>query len=267
MQVLKADGEVQEFSKEKLLASLRRSGAESGMAEHIAQVIEKELYDRIPTHEIYARAFAHLEGHKHGVAARYSLKRAVLELGPSGFPFEAYIAEMFRTEGYSTKIDQLIKGACVEHEVDVVLEKNGQTIFVEAKFHNTLGFRTDLKTVMYVQARVEDINRGKGLLVTNTKFTGKAIEYAQCKGLELLGWEYPDGNTLHDRIDKAGTYPITALTSLSRREKTSLLEQKVVLCKAIPNNTGALEQAGVPSQKISVVLQEVGALCIPGRDI
>ena len=273
MLVLKADGVAQEFDEQKLIASLKRSGAEEKAARDVADAIKKELYERIPTHEIYARAFARLREpsfiskHRPGVAARYSLKRAVLDFGPTGFPFEAYIAEMFRAEGYSAKIDQIIQGECVEHEVDVLLEKDGKEIFVEAKFHNTLGFKTDLKTALYVQARTEDINRGAGFIVTNTKFTSKAVQYAQCKGLELLGWEYPEGNNLHDRVDKAGVYPITALASLSRREKTALLEQKVVLCKDIKENTRALAIAGISGKKADLVLEEAGALCIPGRDI
>ncbi len=85
-------------------------------------------------------------------AAKYSLKRAILDLGPSGFPFESYLAKIFEFEGYQTAVDQVIKGGCVEHEVDVVLTKKGEkkseVIYIEAKFHNSAAFKTDLKTVL-----------------------------------------------------------------------------------------------------------------------
>ncbi len=274
MIVTKSDGTSEPFNSGKLIQSLERAGAKSDAAQQISRDIEKELWSGISTREIYSRAFARLREHKVTAAARYSLKRALLDFGPSGFPFEAYIAELFRAEGFSARIDQIIMGACVEHEVDVVVDKKDETVYVEAKFHNAAGFKTDLKTVLYVQARINDIataQRGvgttRGLVVTNTKFTSKAVQYAQCQGLELLGWDYPQGNTLHERIDRAGIYPVTALTTLSNREKTALLSQHVVLCKALPQDEKALAHAGVAGEKRNAVLEEVGALCVPGSDI
>ena len=145
--VAKADGTEEPFNPEKLVASLMRAGAEHGLARDIARAVEAPLVSGTTTHEIYRRAFAKLRDARRGVAARYSLKRALLEFGPSGFPFEAYLAELFRAEGYTAKTDQIVRGKCVEHEVDVVLQKGGITTYVEAKFHNAAGFKTDLKTV------------------------------------------------------------------------------------------------------------------------
>src|SRR3989344_459011 len=262
--IAKADGTSEEFKREKLIFSLHRSGADSATAEHIATDVERELRSGMTTGEIYAKAFAHLRKHKRGIAARYSLKRAILDFGPSGFPFESYIAEIFRAEGFEAKVDQIIKGTCVEHEVDVVLSRGSEMTYVEAKFHNAAGFKTDLKTALYVKARIDDIGKGKGLLVTNTKFTSHAVTYANCQGHELLGWEYPKGRTLQDRIESAGVYPITALTTLGNREKVALLQQRMVLCNALQNKTEALAHAGVTGAKADEVLEEAGALCVPG---
>lgn len=271
IQITKADGTNEAFDPNKLILSLRRSGASDSVAEHIAREIEQELYNGITTQEIYSRAFAHLRREGHGKAARYSLKRAMLDFGPSGFPFESYIAELFRAEGQSVLVDQIIQGGCVEHEVDVVVQKPDETTYVEAKFHNTLGLKSDLKTVLYVQARIEDIAKkhagANGLVVTNTKFTDQALKYAQCRGLELLAWDYPQARTLHERIDKANLYPVTALTTLSRREKMALLQEREVLCTALPQKMDALLRAGVNRRKVGAVLEEVGALCVPGNDI
>ncbi len=275
--IAKADGEQEPFNPEKLVSSLMRAGAEHPLALDISRGIEAGLYGGITTQEIYRRAFSKLRDARRSAAARYSLKRAILEFGPSGFPFEAYISELFRAEGAQTQIDQIIKGACVEHEVDVVVTKNGAVTFVEAKFHNAAGFKTDLKTVLYVKARLDDIaaerkNKGaalpmRGLVVTNTKFTSMAAQYAACAGVEILSWEEPAGHNLHDRIDAAGIYPVTALTTINRREKMALLGQKIVLCRSLGADTRGLATAGVTGQKADRVLEEVGALCVPGQHI
>lgn len=271
--IAKADGTQEPFNPSKLMASLMRSGASHDSAETIARLIEKDLYPGIPTHEIYRHAFAKLREERRGTAARYSLKRALLDFGPSGFPFEAYIAELFRAEGAQAQIDQIIQGACVEHEVDVVVHRDGKVIFVEAKFHNTVGFKTDVKTALYVKARLDDVRAYReskgvrepmsGLIVTNTKFTDMAAQYAACAGVELLGWEEPRAQTLQDRIEAVNLYPITALTTLGRREKMSLLSQKIVLCKSLTEDTRALAAAGVTGSKADHVLEEVASLCAP----
>lgn len=269
--VAKADGTIEPFEPEKLVGSLKRAGASEHTAKTIAQELETTLWSGISTQEIYGRAFAKLREHKRGVAARYSLKRAVLDFGPSGFPFESYIAELFRAEGFTAEVDQMIQGKCVEHEVDVVVHQGDTKLYVEAKFHNTLGFRTDLKVTLYVQARIDDIAESdklaRGLVVTNTKFTSKATQYAKCHGLELLSWDYPHHKTLHERIDKTALYPITALTTLSNRQKKALLEDRIVLCKAITERTDVLERVGITGSKASTVLEEVGALCLPQSGI
>lgn len=273
IRVLKADGSTEAFVGSKLQLSLERAGASELVAQEIIGKIEKQLYNGITTGQIYHQAFVLLQELRRSSAAKYSLKRAILDFGPSGFPFEAYLAELFRAEGYTATIDKIVTGGCVEHEVDVVLTRERIKIFVEAKFHNNPGYKTDLKTVLYVQARIDDIQKNmkmtpvRGLVVTNTKFTSKAIQYATCQGLELLGWDYPETNNLHDRIDMAKLYPITALTTLTKKEKTFLLGQKKVLCGQIIKDTNLLNTAGVRGKRVDVVLEEVGALCIPGKDI
>ena len=272
--VAKADGTTEIFNHAKLLHSLMKSGAENDIAEDIVHGIEKEYggsgHSIITTHEIYARAFDILRESKRPAAARYSLKRAVLDFGPSGFPFESYLEQLFMLDGYEAKTDQIVKGGCTEHEVDIVLtkEKDGkkETIYVEAKFHNSPAFKSDLKVALYVKARIDDLRaaghtEARGILATNTKFTDRALEYAECQGLELLSWDYPQGGTLHERIEKARLYPVTALTSLSRREKTALLEAKIVLCSQLLSQSEILGSLGVSGHKAQLILEEAGALC------
>lgn len=272
--VAKADGTSEPFKPHKLLESLERAGADRAVAQDILTQVESELYSGMTTQEIYRHAFSYLRRARHNVAARYSLKRAILDFGPSGFPFEAFIAELYRFEGYKAITDQVLTGGCVEHEVDVVLTKGEETVYVEAKFHNTLGFKTDLKTVLYVKARLDDLEAARnakhttghmrGLIVTNTKFTDMALRYASCSGVELLGWEHPIGSTLFQKIERAGLYPVTALTTLGRKEKLALLGQRIVLCNSLPHETRALAAAGVQGKKAEEVLEEVASLCVPG---
>ncbi len=268
--VRKADGLTEPFAPQKLLESLHRAGAEESSAREVLGRVEHDLYPGITTQEIYRRAFGYLRDQRKGVAARYSLKRSVMEFGPSGFPFEVFIAELLRTDGYTAVTDQIIKGACVEHEVDVVAKKKNEILYVEAKFHNAPAFKTDLKVTLYVKARLDDIAAArvatkakgemKGLIVTNTKFTGHAVRYASCAGVDLLGWDEPRGATLHERIVAAKLYPVTALTSLTRREKIALLEKQVVLCSALAADHTILAGIGVHGGRTQEILDEVTSL-------
>ena len=267
--ITKADGTQEEFAREKLIHSLRKAGAEGGTLDAIVTHIEAELKPLISTSEIYRHAFDLLRKEPKGVAARYSLKRAILELGPSGFPFEAYLAELFRAQGKEAVIDQIVKGVCVEHEVDVIFTDGKTKTYVEAKFHNAAGFKTDLKVVLYVKARIDDIQlarkeeRVAGMIVTNTKFTTRAVAYASCEGLALIGWDYPVTGNLHDIIGETGLYPTTALTSLTRSEKNLLLAEKLVLCKSLPEQAQQMARAGIRPSKFGKIFAEVGALCGP----
>lgn len=273
LNVIKADGVTEPFEETKLISSLLRAGVEADTAKYIAQEVKKSMFDGITTNEVYSLAFKFIRNGNH-TAARYSLKRAILEFGPSGFPFETYLAEIFRAQGHNSATGQIIQGACVEHEVDVVVETQDYTRYVEAKFHNSLGFKTDLKVALYVKARIDDLRQNtktpaqvRGMLATNTKFTDKAIQFAECSGVELLSWDYPNKGNLHDLIDSTKIYPITALTALSRREKQTLLEERIVLCNNITDRGDALARAGIKGKHADTVFAEAAGLCVPGKGI
>jgi hypothetical protein len=207
-------------------------------------------------------------------AVKYSLKRAIMELGPSGFPFEKFVAEILRQKGFETLTDQKVRGKLVEHEIDVVAWNEEKLIMVEAKFHNQLGVKTDLKVILYVKERFDDLSAvtfdyGKpgrkideGWLVTNTKFTSTAIEYGSQQGKELvlIGWNYPTVGNLHDLILEEKLHPLTCLSTLNGREKKVLLDQGIVLCKTLADNTQLLEIAGLTDTEKEKVLEEIKAL-------
>lgn len=265
--ITKADGTEEAFEPQKLLTSLVRAGASDQTAAEILAEVEKGLKPRMRTNDIYRRAFSLLRTEEpHGPAARYALKRAIFDFGPSGFPFEAYVAELFRARGYEAATNTMGKGKCVEHEIDVLLKKDGITTYVEAKFHNTPGFKTDLKVVLYVKARIDDLRAAqgesvRGMVLTNTKFTSLALSYGTCAGLPLMGWDFPADDNLHTLIGTTGLYPITALSTLKRQEKEALMAQKIVLCRDLPHRTDALRALGIEGNRANKLFTEVGGLC------
>ncbi len=267
--ITKADGEQEPFDAGKLEQSLERVGASSTMRARIAAKVLHELRPGITTEEIYRHAFEMLQKEEETpVAARYSVKRAVFDLGPSGFPFEQFLAEVFRAHGWSARTGAALTGRCAPHEVDVLLEKNGKRVGIEAKFHNEPGGKTDIKDALYVKARYDDLRNApdassrvdEGWLVTNTRFTRNAVRYAQCSNLTLIGWDYPRGRNLMTLIEEARVHPLTCLTTLSQGEKRQLLDSNIVLCKSV-STKHLLEEYGVKPARIGAVLDEAKQLC------
>ncbi|KKW47365.1 hypothetical protein A3C21_00180 [Candidatus Kaiserbacteria bacterium RIFCSPHIGHO2_02_FULL_59_21] len=267
--VTKADGEQEPFDAGKLEKSLEHAGASSTMRARIAAHVLKELRPGMTTEEIYRHAFEMLRREEERpVAARYSVKRALFALGPSGFPFEQFLAEVLRAHGWSARTGVALTGRCAPHEVDVFAEKDGRRIGVEAKFHNDPGGKTDIKDALYVKARYDDLRAApdpsarvdEGWLVTNTSFTKNAIRYAQCSDLTLIGWDYPRSRNLMTLIEEARVHPLTCLTSLTEGEKRRLLESKIVLCKHV-SAPHLLSEYGVKPSRIPQVLEEANRLC------
>jgi hypothetical protein len=149
--VTKANGRQELFSHEKLQASLLKAGADVETTTGIVDHIKDELEEGMSTSQIYKHAFFLLEQKQKSVALRYSMRRAVMDLGPSGFPFEKFIAAILKEKGFEVQTGQILLGGCVEHEVDIVAWNENKLIVVEAKFHNELGTRSDLKVALYVK--------------------------------------------------------------------------------------------------------------------
>ncbi|HEV7231004.1 MAG TPA: ATP cone domain-containing protein [Bacteroidia bacterium] len=273
--ILKASGERVPFSQEKLGKSLMRSGAGKDSIQFVVDEVKKKLYDGIPSSHIYRMAFGFLKMQSKPVASRYKLKQAIMELGPSGYPFEKYIAEILKHKGFAVRIDEIVKGHCVSHEIDVIAEKGEERFMVECKYHNSTGIVCDVKIPLYIHARFMDVEKEldgnnpgstrfyRGWVVTNTKFSEDAIKYGRCVGLNLVGWNFPEKGSLRDEIDSSGLYPLTCLISLTRSEKQKLIDNKVVLCREIVNNHQLLMQTGISVDRIGNILKEVDVLCGP----
>jgi len=271
--ITKASGEKVPFSYQKLHHSLERSGANDETINEIISEVESQIYKGIATKKIYQIAFGLLKKSAKPLAAKYKLKKAIMELGPSGFPFEKYIGEILKYQGFSVKVGVIVKGHCVNHEVDVIAEKDEKHFMIECKYHNTSGYTCDVKIPLYIQARFKDVEKQwmqlpghktkfhQGWVVTNTKFSDDAILYGLCAGLHLVGWDFPNKGSLREQIDFSGLYPITCLTTLTAREKQLLLESKIVLCKELCTNSKLLSISEIPGQRINLIMNEAHALC------
>jgi ATP cone domain/Restriction endonuclease len=270
--VVKSNGEREPFNVLKLEHSLLSAGASPSSAQKIISVVQNELVDNMTTTEIYRHAFFLLRKMEKPSAVRYSMRRALTDLGPSGFPFEKFVAEIFKAQGYIIETDKMIRGYCAEHELDVIAYNDKKLIMTEVKFHNQNGIKTDLKVALYVKARFDDIRKmhfhyggrdmilSEGLLVTNTKFTKSAISYAMCAGVGMVGWNYPVHGNLHDLIVRYKMHPITSLTTLSLDEKKYLISRGFVICSTVMSKLPILHEGGFSQKRINAIIEEIRAL-------
>ena len=273
MLIRKADGEEVIFDPHRLATSLERAGATPSLRQAIVAEVVSGLYPHISTKEIYERAFRMLRLHSRPTAARYKLKRAIMELGPTGFPFEKFIAEVLNRRGFITETGVIVEGHCVSHEVDVVANRDSVHLYIECKYHSSLSRNSDVKTALYVQARFLDIKKAMesthpasnrkyvGGIYTNTRFTSEALRYGECAGLRMVGWDYPLGSSLKDQVEQSGLYPVTCLTTLNKKEKQLLLSKNVVLCRRIYNQPELLQALGMSNKKLREVREEIEGLC------
>lgn len=268
MDIIKASGEKVSFDPEKLRQSLRRVGADEYSIDAIVTQISNVLHENMSTRDIYRIAFQRLKNISRTLASKYHLKRAMMRLGSSGFPFEKYMAEIFRDRGFTVAHNQIVKGYCIDHEMDVVAGKDPLHLFIECKYHNRQGRTCDIQTALYVQARMLDIQRQlpntekmEGWLITNTRFTRDAMQYARCAGLHLMGWDYPAHNSLKEWVERSGLYPITCLTNLRKRDFLELFSKGIVLCRSINEHPHVLDSLRLSDVKRHLILKQCQQLC------
>ncbi len=271
MKILKADGNTEDFNAKKLISSLKKAGANQSEISRIVHSIESSLQEGMRTQAIYQKAFQMLRESAEPIAAKYSLRRAVFGLGPTGFPFEDFLGKIFEAEGYKTKRRLILKGKCATHEIDLAAYSPSHSFVAEAKFHAHPGVKSDLQVAMYSYARYLDLKSARvcsedqcGIIslavITNTKFTEAAIKYATCSGIDLISWDYPKNTSLHHRIEQHNIYPITVLTRLSSGQKQQLLSQGTILCSELIAKPQILQKLGLSGQKIDAVLRESQSL-------
>jgi len=239
--VVKANQERELYDPEKIKQALLRAKIPLEYHNGIFEHLNKNLYQNIKTVQIHNLINGFLNQIYPLGEIRFSLKKAIMKLGPTGYPFEVFVGHLLAQYGYKTEVALKIKGSCVTHEVDVLAEKINKTYFVECKYHNQPGLRSDVKVVLYVQARGEDLidrtdkNKQYGVWIfTNTRFSTDAVCYAECKKIRLTGWNYPNKqDNLQAMIEKNNLYPITVLPILTNDQIKKLLQENIFLAKEL----------------------------------
>jgi len=233
MRVVKRSGEVEDFDPAKAINAILRVGTPPEEAKAILESVKPYLYDGMTTEELYRRIRSQMG---HCEATKFSLKKAFILLGPDGHSFETMIARIFHELGYHTEVRQVLQGRCVTHEVDVVITKEGTKGTVECKFHNSQGTKSSIQEALYTYGRFLDLKESNGVtipwLVTNTKFSSDVVRYAKCVGINLIGWNYPQGAGLEELVQRVDIYPLTVL-DIRRGEQRTLLAHDFVICRDI----------------------------------
>lgn len=273
IQIKKQSGEIVPFDKNSLHKSLINSGANLEDANQICDKITNEIYNGISTKELYEKAFGLLKNLKSSVAARYSLKRALQDLGPEGFFFEKWVAKIFEVQGYDTITSQTLTGkSTINHEVDVIISNKTEDIVCECKFRNDIDAKISVTTPMYFLSRFIDLkdnsftffNRSfkpqKGYLITNAFFTTDSIAFAECYDISLISWNYPEDKSIKRLTDYHGLYPITCLTTLTKKEEQILLSKNCILVRELVKNPVLLDHFKFSAERKELILKEAEEL-------
>jgi len=275
--VINSLGMKEAFSWKKICNGAERVGASRALAKEIATIIEREAYPGITTKEIFQRVEQILSKEYPRGRIRFRLKEAMRRLGPSGFPFEKYVGGILMQLGFSIELNQYVKGQCVRHEIDFLAKEEKYFLIGECKYHSLPGGRVDLKVGLIHCARFLDLKSGnffakikseklkiRPIIVTNTKFTSKIIKYAECAGIDLLGWKYPELRGLEYVIESERFYPITILPSLTNNLLEIFYQQKLMLVQNLLkiDVVKFSKKTRIPEKKISAIKREAEILLL-----
>lgn len=271
--IKKASGEEEIFQLSKLKQSLINSGASHHIINRILDHIDEWVYHGATTKNIYYQAFRLLQKERTMAALRYKLKQAIMELGPTGYPFEQFIGKLFEKKGYKTEVGVVVEGNCVTHEMDVIATNETAQYLVECKYHKDQGKTVGVQVPLYVRSRVNDIIEKRkqmaayqGLVfeawvVTNSRFSSDSIDYGNCSGIHLLAWNYPKGHGLKETIEGLNMFPITILSKLNKKEKQQLLDKGITSCLELFQNPELINDLGLPSKKRHALKKELEDIC------
>ncbi len=256
--VIKADGKKEPYYEEKIITSLKNAGASSEVVSETAEILNKKIKNNTKTDDIYHEALGNLEKREHKTAIKYSLKKSLMLMGPDGFVFEKYISKILTEHGYKTEVGRVLKGQCVDHEIDVIAKKDDHHYFIECKYHNSRGTRSGVKTVLYINSRFLDIEKAfkkkksqgniyrQAWLATNTKCTSDAERYSKCVNMNIIAWKYPEGKNLQYYIESKKLYPITILPTINEEYTKKLFDSGIIMVREL-KNFSSMDLAGLLS--------------------
>ena len=241
--VTKANGTREPFDRAKLVRTCRRMGATEEIAHHIAKSIEARLFDGIETKKILSMIFVSMRKHKPILKHMIDLRKS-LSLLRSKPDFELFIQLLLKEYGYDVVPNLIIRGKCVEHEVDALASKEGITMIVEVKHHFDYHTPTGLDEARIARAVFEDATEGheigsndleidEVMIVSNTKLSGHAERYVKCRNIKHVGWSHPPKSALQNLIEDKKLYPITILRGLRSPVRDKLVSTGIVMIKQL----------------------------------
>jgi len=273
IRVSKSTGRVEDFDPGKLRRSLLRAGATPEVTELLIDEVLDEVESETSTKQIYRLAHSRLRKRSRACSLRYTLKKALFRLGPTGYPFEQYVGDILKNYGYKVRVGVTLDGKCVSHEVDILAVNDSEVSVMECKYHNRKGTTTDVKVALYVHSRVRDLeptvtgqHRGKkysGWVVTNTRCTADALDYARCAGLKVLSWRHPEGRGLETMIEEKKLYPVTMVYGMQAGLVEKMIEERILLLKDLLGMSLETLQGrlGLSPQKAKALRQKAEDLC------
>lgn len=263
--VIKASGEKEEFDKNKIYQTCFRAGASQKNATRIANEVEREIYDGISTQKILKIVLKKLDKfEKKESVIKYNIRDALSKLG--GEEFEKYVEHLLRAHGYRTKWNVILKGQFVDHQIDVIAERNSDRYIVECKHHANPHRFTGLQEAMSSWAAFEDLKNNsqeitRPWLVTSTKLSDHAIQYGIGKRMWLTSWDYPEKNSLRTWITEKGMYPLTSL-NLSPALREKLMHADIMLVRELlqENLQHISNKARIPFKTLSQISNQARLL-------
>lgn len=250
------------------MQTCQRMGADNYVANEVAGRIEKRLCEGITTQMILKMIFAYLSKYKPGVSHLFDLKKGISLMEPKP-EFELFIQVLLAHTGFEVTSNQVLRGKCVEHEVDGIARKDGVTYFVEVKHHFNYHALTGLDESRIAWAVLEDVTDAyaagltdlkidRAVIVTNTRYSEHAIKYGRCKNLVQIGWASPEHFGLRDAIEKNQLYPLSCLRGIGQEDRFRLVDSGIVLIKQLLDQDRATieRKTGLPHATVESIMEK-----------
>lgn len=213
------------------------------MAEAVAKSVESRVYNGVESREILGMIFRTLGRYKPAVRYHIDLRRA-LGLLRSKPDFEVFVQVLLSEHGYEVTPNRILRGRCVEHEVDAIARKDGQTYIVEVKQHSDYHTPTGLDVARIARAVLEDLVEGyetglnqlkvdRAMIVCNTRFSEHAKQYARCRNILHIGWSSPPEHDLQTMIKERNVYPVAYLRGLKTLTRDRLASVGIVTLRQL----------------------------------
>ena len=270
--VTKADGSKQPFDKQKIFRTCTRMRATPEAARAVADKIESKIYEGITTKIILQMIFRYMKEYRPAVKHQIDLRQAIAFMRPQP-DFEKYVALLLTQQGYSVDSNKIVKGKCVEHEIDAIARKGSEVVYVEVKHHFQHHTFTGIGVFLEAWASYVDLLEGyeeaknpyrfnKVMVICNTKISEHAQQYAACKGILYTGWNYPARSSMEEMVRVKSLYPTTMMKNLDKTTVARLGDAGIITLKQLADSNVAELAA-----KANIDKQKLGFFVVKAKEI